>query len=94
MELPTRNDLLGATFSLWILPLTYRFHPIELVDGKLGERQTNARLLFEDVLHVAEECYSSETSVFLDTRRSYFENAKSDKPNYAVAIEWMEAAEM
>ena len=94
MELPIRNDLLGATFSLWILPLTYRFHPIELVDGKLKARQTNARLLFEDVLHVADECYSSETSVFLDTRRTYFQDAKSDKPNYAVAIEWMEAAEM
>ena len=94
MELPIRNDLLGATFSLWILPLTYRFHPIELVDGKLGARQTNAKILLEDVLHVADECYSSETSVFLDTRRTYFQDAKNDKPNYAVAIEWMEAAEM
>ena len=94
MELPIRNDLLGATFSLWILPLTYRFHPIDLVDGKLRERRTNARISFEDVLHIVDECYASKTSVFLDTKRSYFQDVKNEQPNYAVAIEWLEAAEM
>ena len=94
MELPTRNDLLGATFSLWILPLTYRFHPIEMVDGNLNGHDTNAKIMFEDILHIADECYSSKTSVFLDTKRSYFQNTKNCQSNYAVAIEWMEAAEM
>lgn len=94
MELPTRNDLLGAVFSLWILPLIYRFHPIEIVDGKLGERRTNSRIMFEDILLIADECLSSKSSIFLDTKRSYFQDFTNDGPNYAVAIEWLEAAEM
>ena len=94
MELPTRNDLLGATFSLWILPLTYRFHPMDMVNGNLEGHQTNARINFDDILHVADECYYSRTSVFLDTKRSYFQDTKNDQLNYAVAIEWVEAAEM
>ena len=94
MELPTKNDLLGATFSLWILPLTYRFHPIELVDGKLKGHVTNARLDFDDIIHISQECFSSTKSLFLDTHRSYFKKAESNYIHYAVAIEWMEAAEL
>ena len=94
MAIPIKNDLSAATFSLWILPLVYRVHPIELVDGKVGGRQTNIRLDFEDIIHVAEECFHSSKSLFLDTRRSYFVNAKSNDFNYAVAIEWTEAAEL
>ena len=94
MEFPGKNDLSGATFSLWILPLMYRFHPIELVDGNIGGIQTNAKLNFDDIIHVSDECIQSRKSLFLDTKRSYFKNVKSNNLNYAVAIEWIEAAEM
>ena len=94
MELPNAKDLSGTTFSLWVLPLTYRFHPIKLVDGILDNRQTNATLQFEDIIHISQECFSSHTSLFLDTKRSYFKNARTMHLRYAVAIEWLEAAEM
>ena len=94
MELPTDKDLSGATFSLWVLPLIYRFHPIKLVNGILGNRKTNARLQFEDIVYVSQECFTSRESLFLDTKRSYFKNARTMHIRYAVAIEWLEAAEV
>ena len=52
---PTKNDVVGAAFSLMILVLTYRVHPTELVEGKLGYHQTSSRLTFEDVKYIANE---------------------------------------
>ena len=94
MELPNSNDLSGAAFSLMILPITYNFHPINLIDGKIGERNTNARLKYVDAIFLAEECLSSTESLFLDTRKTYFQNNTNKTKHFAMAIEWMEAAEV
>ena len=51
-QFPTDDDLSGAAFSLLILPITYKFHPIHLVDGKLGTHETDAFLTFDDVNHI------------------------------------------
>ena len=100
--MPSKKDLSGAVFPLLVLPITYKFHPIKLVDGILGTRETNARLSFDDVLHISRECLSSNTPFLIPT--DYYNTAWS-KPNfssqrnshlthYAAIIEWMEAAEM
>ena len=85
---------LVSSIARLILPITYRFHPIKLADGKILHRQTNARLSIEDAIDVSQECLSSSRSLFLDTTKSYFENRTSQMKYYALAIEWMEAAEM
>ena len=94
MRLPKDEDVSGAAFSLLILPITYRFHPIQLTEGKILHRQTNARLSIEGSIDVAQECLLSSRSLFLDTTKYYFENKTSQMKHYALAIEWMEAAEM
>ena len=93
---PTDDDVSGITLSLIVIALTYRLHPIELVDGKLGKFHTAAnRISFEDIKHIYAEC--------LRTKGSFFDSGSIGKPNpsndtkeiihYAAAIEWMEAAE-
>ena len=98
MIFPTKNDVVGATFSLMILALTYRFHPIDLVDGKIGYRQTNARLTFGDVKHVVNECIRSKKSLFdsgmIETMEETHYATSKEATHYAIAIEWLEAAEM
>ena len=94
MELPNFDDLSGAAFSLMILPVTYNFHPIKLTEGKIGQRDTNARLKYQDAIYIAEQCLTSTKSLFLDTRKSYFKNETNKIKHYAMAIEWMEAAEL
>ena len=94
-QFPTDDDLSGAAFSLLILPITYRFHPIHLVDGKLGTHETDAFLTFDDVNHIVQECLSSNKPLFIpkDYHNSKF-TVKKDVKHYATAIEWMEAAEL
>ena len=87
-------DVSGATRSLLILALTYRLHPIELADGKLGCHQTDAKLSFDDVKHISNECLRSKASLFdAGTTENPDWNIKNTT-HYAIAIEWMEAAEM
>jgi hypothetical protein len=98
MVFPTKNDVVGATFSLMILALTYRFHPIDLVGGKLGCQKTNARLTFDDVQHVVKECIRSKHSLFdsgmIETMEETDYATLKEATHYAIAIEWLEAAEM
>ena len=93
-QFPFDDDLSGAALSLLILPITYRFHPIELVDGKLGTRETDAFLTFDDVNHIVQECLSLNKPLFIpmNYHKSKF-MVKNDVKHYATAIEWMEAAE-
>ena len=91
---PTKDDVVGATLSLMVLALTYRIHPIELVDGKLGKyRQTNSRLSFDDIKHIYEECLRSKSSFFDSGQIGRPDYEGKEIYHYAVAIEWMEAAE-
>ena len=93
---PTDDDVTGITLSLIVIALTYRFHPIELVDGKLGNLHNSAsQISFEDIQDIYTEC--------LRTKGSFFDSGQIGNPNpsndtkemihYAAAIEWMEAAE-
>ena len=93
---PTDDDVTGITLSLIVIALTYRLHPIELVDGKLGKSHISGnRISFEDVEHIYKEC--------LHTKGSFFDSGQIGNPNpsndtkkmthYAAAIEWLEAAE-
>ena len=93
---PTEDDVSGSTLSLIVISLTYRLHPIELVDGNLGNfyRSTN-RLSFEDIKHIYTECLRIKGS-FFDSGPTQNPNSSNDPKemiHYAPAIEWMEAAE-
>ena len=94
-QFPTEDDLSGVAYSLLILPITYRFHPIHIVDGKLGTRGTDAFLTFDDVNYIVQECLSLNKPLFIPM--DYY-NSKSmvnnDVKHFATAIEWMEAAEL
>ena len=97
MELPWEEDVSATAFSLLILPLTYRFHPIDLIDGKLGESNvSNVKLTFDDVIHIVNVCLNSTHSVFESGvfGEPYQSNYAEETKHYAIAIEWVEAAEM
>ena len=93
---PTNDDVSGVTLSLIVIALTYRYHPIELVDTKSDQfHMKNDQLSFEDIKHIYKECIASQNSLFdsgqignpirsYDTKKIF---------HYAVAIEWMETAE-
>ena len=52
MELPGEEDVSAVAFSLLILPITYNFHPVTIVDGKLGNYETNVMLTFDDINYI------------------------------------------
>ena len=93
---PTDDNVSESKLSLIVIALTYRLHPIEIVDGKVGNFHISTnRLSFEDIKHIYTEC--------LRTGVSFFDSEPIANPNsstypkeiihYALAIEWMEAAE-
>ena len=97
MELPWEEDVSATAFSLLILPLTYRFHPIDLIDGKLGESDaSNVKLTFDDVILIVNVSLNSTHSVFESGvfGEPYQSNYVEETKHYAIAIEWVEAAEM
>ena len=103
LMLPWEEDVNAAAFSLLFLPLTYNFHPIDMVNGKLGNIAINSRLTFDDVIYITKVCRNSTHSIFESgifgdlTGPDWNTDRKVDrKPttHYAIAIEWMEAAEM
>ena len=93
---PTDDDVTGITLSLIVIALTYRLHPIELVDGKLGNLRISAnRLSFEDINHIYTECLRVRGSFFDSDPIKNLNSSNDPKEmiHYAPAIEWMEAAE-
>lgn len=95
MEFPSEDDLSAAAFSLLRLPITYNFHPIKIVDGKLGDYETKAKLTFNDVNYIVNVCLNSTYSIF--ESGMFGEPSDTDSSlettHYAIAIEWLEAAE-
>ena len=97
LEFPWEDDVSAASFSLLLLPFTYDFHPISMVDGKLGiNPDAKIKLTYDDVIHIVDVCLNSthsilESGIFGPPYQSpeYLETK-----HYAIAIEWLEAAEM
>ena len=97
MELPWEEDVAAVAFSLLILAFTYGFAPIDLIDGKLGENdETNVKLTYEDVMYITDVCLNSTHSIFESGvfGEPYQSNYVKGTKHYALAIEWLEAAEM
>ena len=93
---PTDDDVSGVTLSLIMIALTYRLHPIELVDGKVGKSHiVESRISFEDTQHIYSECLRTKSSFFDSGQIGRQESSNDTKElvHYTVAIEWMEAAE-
>ena len=93
---PTNDDVSGVTLSLIVIALTYRYHPIELVDTKSDQfHMKNDQLSFEDIKHIYKECIASQNSLFDSGQIGNPIRSNDTKKifHYAVAIEWMEAAE-
>ena len=97
LEFPWEDDLSGVAFSLIILAFTYDFHPITIVDGNFGNNhKTKNKLTYDDVNHIVDVCLNSTHSVF-DSGifgEPYVSNPAPETKHYALAIEWLEAAEM
>ena len=96
MELPGEEDVSAVAFSLLILPITYNFHPVTIVDGKLGNYETNVMLTFDDINYIVNVCLNSTYSIFESGLFGdpYHSNPYPQVTHYAIAIEWLEAAEM
>jgi hypothetical protein len=78
---PDRFDLSGSMQSLLRAQSTYLLPTIEVARGKLGKRQTAARLSVKDCLHIASDRLSGLNSLRQDLGIEY-----------ALAIEWAETA--
>ena len=83
IEWPDRDDLMGALQGLLRAQHTYMLPTKELARGKLKNRKTLARLSAEDCVEIASHCLSGN-QLPLWTKFEY--------PQYALAIEWLEAA--
>ena len=97
IEFPWEEDVSAAAFSLLLLPFTYGFHPINLVDGKLGDEfKSNVKLTYDDVIYIVNVCLNSTYSIFESgiLGEPYQSIDASETRHYAIAIEWLEAAEM
>ena len=96
MELPWEEDQSAAAFSLLVLPITYNFHPIEIVDGRLGKYNTNIKLNYADTDYIVNICLNSTHSIFESGvfGEPYHTTPSPETTHYATAIEWLEAAEM
>ena len=97
IEFPWEEDVSAAAFSLLLLPFTYGFHPIKLVDGKLGDDfESNVKLTYDDVIYIANVCLNSTHSIYESGifGEPYQSIDASETRHYAIAIEWLEAAEM
>ncbi|CAB4063484.1 P4HA [Lepeophtheirus salmonis] len=74
-----RDDLVGVTFALIRIQQAYELDPYDMAMGRLGTRQTNARLS-------AEELYEIVKILYYGSDRTYY----SSGIEYALAITWLE----
>ena len=81
---PVSADLVGVMQGLLRAQHTYMLSTKEIVKGKLRKRETLARLSMFDCLDIVYDCLSGENPLW-----EFFEY-----PEYALAIEWLEAALM
>ena len=81
---PGSADLVGVVQGLMRAQHTYMLPTKYVVKGKLQNRETMAQLSISDCLLIANECLYSEKPLW-----DFFQY-----PEYALAIEWIEAALM
>ena len=82
-ELPTKLDVSGVVFSLVTIQYTYKIPVIDLAKGKVGKKATKATLTITDIEHIVQEILEDHLSPSREVGK-----------DYAIAIEWLEAAEM
>nr|XP_040565829.1 prolyl 4-hydroxylase subunit alpha-1-like isoform X1 [Lepeophtheirus salmonis] len=75
----SQDDLVGVTFALIRIQQAYELDPYDMAMGRLGTRQTNARLS-------AEELYKIVKILYYGSDRTYY----SSGIEYALAITWLE----
>ena len=63
----------------------YRLDPLDLANGVIGRRRTLARLSARDLFSIGRERITKQ-------KRLPIEPSTKGKPEYAMAIQWMEAA--
>ena len=78
---PEVDDLKGAIHGLLRIQYTYRLEAVDVAKGLLRGRQTLARLSPEDCLFLAEGRLQGDDPL-----------RKDHTKEYALAIEWVEAA--
>ena len=81
IEWPTSLDLAGSAFSLFTIQYTFKLRVVDVMRGKLGKRQTFARLRIKDIERIVELRLDDETTI------THFPGK-----DFAIAIEWIEGA--
>lgn len=81
MEWPTKLDVAGSVFSLVTIQYTYKIPITDLAKGKLGKRDTKATLTIDDIEDIVHNRMKDHTSL-----------THLPGKDYAIAIEWLEAA--
>ena len=81
IEWPTTLDVAGSVFSLFTIQYTFKIPVVDLARGKLGKRETFAKLSIDDIERIVETRLEDETTI------THFPGK-----DFALAIEWVEGA--
>ena len=81
IEWPTKLDVAGSVFSLFTIQYTFQIPVVDLARGKIGKRQTLAKLSIDDIERIVETRLEDETTI------THFPGK-----DFALAIEWVEGA--
>ena len=81
MEWPSKLDVAGSVFSLVTIQYTYKIPVMDLAKGKLRKRDTKATLTIDDIEDIVHKRMEDRTSL-----------THLPGKDYAIAIEWLEAA--
>jgi hypothetical protein len=81
VDWPEEVDYKGAIHGLMRVHFTYQLPPVDLARGLIRNRQTLARLSSQDCLFLAQERMQGDNPLLVE-----------GGIDYAVAIEWAEAA--
>ena len=75
------DDVRGMALGLARIQITYNLDPYDIAKGILAGKETKAKLAPEDLLFVATDRLNNSNVIFVN-----------DGPNYAIALQWLEAA--
>ena len=82
MEWPNESDVAGASFSLVNIQFTYRIPVLSFTNGRIGSRQTKAKLTIDDIEDIVADRLLKDASI----------SDINGATDYAIAIEWIEAS--
>ena len=80
---PNQKDIEGSALALSRIQAFYRLNPLDIANGQLGHIKTGARLSWKDCALLGNHRLKGKANTLAPSK---------GEPEYAVAIEWKEAA--